>query len=79
MAVRSISFRKYKKIYGLIGGFHLFNKSETEIREVARKIKSTGISYVCTGHCTKERAYNIMKEELTDMLEQLHVGLTMEF
>ena len=67
-----------KKIYGLIGGFHLFNKSEAEIREVARKIKSTGISYVCTGHCTKERAYNIMKEELTDMLEQLHVGLTME-
>ena len=41
--------------------------------------KSTGISYVCTGHCTKERAYNIMKEILTDMLEQLHVGLTMEF
>ena len=68
-----------KKVYGLIGGFHLFNKSEAEIREVARKIKSTGISYVCTGHCTKERAYNIMKEELTDMLEQLHVGLTMEF
>ena len=68
-----------KKVYGLIGGFHLFNKSEAEIREVARKIKSTGISYVCTGHCTKERAYNIMKEELTDMLEQLHVGLIMEF
>ena len=68
-----------KKVYGLIGGLHLFNKSEAEIREVARKIKSTGISYVCTGHCTKERAYNIMKEELTDMLEQLHVGLTMEF
>lgn len=68
-----------KNVYGLIGGFHLFNKSETEIREVARKIKSTGISYVCTGHCTKERAYNIMKEELTGMLEQLHVGLTMEF
>ena len=68
-----------KKVYGLIGGFHLFNKSEAEIREVARKIKSTGISYVCTGHCTKERAYNIMKEELTDMVEQLHVGLTIEF
>ena len=68
-----------KKVYGLIGGFHLFNKREAEIREVARRIKSTGISYVCTGHCTKERAYNIMKEELTDMLEQLHVGLKMEF
>lgn len=68
-----------KKVYGLIGGFHLFNKSESEIRQVAGKIKSTGISYVCTGHCTKDRAYNIMKEELGDLLEQLHVGLVMEF
>lgn len=68
-----------KKVYGLIGGFHLFNKSEAEIIDVAKKIKNTGISYVCTGHCTKERAYNIMKKELGDTLEQLHVGLKMEF
>lgn len=68
-----------KKVYGLIGGFHLFNKSEAEIIDVAKKIKNTGISYVCTGHCTKERAYNIMKKELGDKLEQLHVGLKIEF
>ncbi len=68
-----------KKVYGLIGGFHLYNKSEKEIRELACKIKETGIQYVCTGHCTKERAYKIMKEELGDMLHQLQVGLVMEF
>jgi len=65
-------------IYGIIGGFHLFNKAEQEIREVARAIKKTGISYVCTGHCTKERAYRIMKEELGEMISQLHVGLVIE-
>lgn len=27
-----------KKVYGLIGGFHLFNKSDDEIREVAGNI-----------------------------------------
>lgn len=64
-----------KKIYGIIGGFHLFNKSEGEIRDVSRKIRETGIEYVCTGHCTKNRAYGIMKEELGEMLNQLHVGL----
>ena len=68
-----------KKVYGLIGGFHLFNKSEAEIIEVSKKIRETGISYVCTGHCTKDRAYSIMKNELGDILEQLHVGLVMEF
>ncbi len=68
-----------KPIYGLIGGLHLFNKSEAEVREVARAIRETGIQYVCTGHCTKNRAYGIMKSELGDKLEQLHVGLIMEF
>ena len=68
-----------KHIYELVGGFHLFNKSEKEIRSVAKNILETGIDYVCTGHCTKDRAYGIMKEELGDRLEQLHVGLTVDF
>lgn len=68
-----------KHIYGLIGGFHLFNKSEDEIREVARGIADTGIEYVCTGHCTKERAYRILKKELGGRIEQFKVGLVREF
>ena len=68
-----------KHVYGLIGGFHLFNKSEKEIREVSREIVKTGIEFVCTGHCTKDRAYNIMKEEMGDMLQQFRVGLEMVF
>lgn len=66
-------------VHALIGGFHLFNKSEKEVRKVAREIRKTGIDYVCTGHCTKDRAYDVMKEELGDMLHQLHVGLEMVF
>lgn len=68
-----------KQVYGLIGGFHLFNKPEREVRHVAKEIKSTGIEFVCTGHCTKDRAFNIMKEELGDKLFKLHVGLEMSF
>lgn len=63
-----------KKVYGLVGGLHLFNKSEEEIREVANKIRETGIEYVCTGHCTKDRAYGLLKEELGDMVHQMKVG-----
>lgn len=68
-----------KHLYGLIGGFHLFNKSDEEIRRVAEDIKETGIDYVCTGHCTKDRAFAILKEVLGDKIEQLRVGLVMEF
>lgn len=68
-----------KPVYGLIGGFHLFNKPSEEVRNVAKEIKDTGIKVVCTGHCTKDRAFDIMKEELGDMLVKLHVGLEMNF
>ena len=66
-----------KKVYGLIGGLHLFNKPEAEIRAVAEKIRKTGIEYICTGHCTKDRAFAILKEELGDMAVQMHVGYSM--
>jgi len=67
-----------KKVYGLVGGFHLFNKPEEEIRALAGKINETGIEYVCTGHCTKNRAYNILKEELGDKISQLKVGYVID-
>jgi len=68
-----------KKVYGLIGGFHLYNKKEDEVRRVARAIRGTGIEYVCTGHCTKDRACGIMQEELGSSFGRLHVGLQMVF
>jgi len=68
-----------KKIYGLIGGFHLFNKPDKEVRRVAKEINATGIEYVCTGHCTKDKACAIMKEELGGKFESLRVGLEIRF
>lgn len=68
-----------KSVCGLIGGFHLFNKTDEEVRAFAKEVRSTGISYVCTGHCTKDRAYKILREELGDTIRQLRVGMVMEF
>lgn len=68
-----------KHVYGYIGGFHLFNKSDAEIRAVAQNIRATGLEFVCTGHCTGQRAYDILKQTLGDRLHQLHVGLEMTF
>ena len=63
-----------KKIYGIVGGFHLFNKPENEVRQLAGRIRETGIELVCTGHCTKQRAFEILKEELGDAAQQMRVG-----
>ena len=67
-----------KKIYGYIGGFHLFNKTDEEILDVATAIKETSIEYICTGHCTRGRAFKILKEQLGDRIEQMKVGLQIE-
>lgn len=68
-----------RHIYGLVGGLHLYNKEDDEIRAVARNIADTGIDHVYTGHCTEEHAYGILKEELGDRVEQFRTGLVMDF
>lgn len=68
-----------KEVYGLIGGFHLANKPDNEVQMLAKNIKNTGIKYVCTGHCSGKRAYEILKNELGEVMHQLHVGLVMDF
>ena len=49
------------------------------MQELGKKIRETGIEYVCTGHCTGGKAYAVLKEELGERLHRLQVGLVMEF
>lgn len=67
-----------KRIYGYIGGLHLFNKREREVKKVAKAFKESEIEYICTGHCTKNRAYGILKDQLGERIEQLSVGKVIE-
>ena len=68
-----------KHIYGYLGGLHLWDRPEKNIRKVAHDISEAGIEYIGTGHCTKDRAYRILKEELGDRIEQFRTGMVMEF
>ena len=68
-----------QSVYGLVGGFHLFNKTDEEVRRLALELTQAGTAFLCTGHCTKQRAYDILHQELGDRLHQLQVGLVMEF
>lgn len=68
-----------RKVAALIGGLHLYNKPEREIRELAGMLQSTGVEQVYTGHCTGKTAYGILKEELGDVVRQFHTGLVMDF
>lgn len=65
-------------IYAVVGGLHLFNKSRAEIEAVADDIESAGIALVVTGHCTKDRAYEMLKSRLGEKLDRLYAGKSIE-
>lgn len=67
-----------EKIKAIIGGFHLYTRKADEVRELARSIRDTGIQQVYTGHCTGDRAYAVLSDELGDMIHQLSCGLVIE-
>lgn len=67
-----------KKIYAIVGGFHLYKSTDDEVRALADRIKKTGIEKIYTGHCTGDKAYKILASELGDKACQLYVGLEIE-
>ena len=67
-----------QKVYAMLGGFHLYNKSEEEVRIFAQKLKNAGAQRIFTGHCTGDAAYAILEETLGEKLQRFRVGLTVE-
>lgn len=67
-----------RKIHGLIGGLHLYKLTDEEVRAVAGRIRAAGLEMVLTGHCTGDRAYEVLREELGDGVMQLCTGMEIE-
>lgn len=67
-----------RPVRALIGGFHIFGLPGPEVRRLARAIKDTGVREIYTGHCTGDKSYHILREELGGMVYQLSVGLVIE-
>ena len=67
-----------RKIKAMIGGFHLFNKSDDYVRAFVRRLGSTGVESIYTGHCTGDRAMTILREELGEIVHSFRTGLVFE-
>jgi 7,8-dihydropterin-6-yl-methyl-4-(beta-D-ribofuranosyl)aminobenzene 5'-phosphate synthase len=67
-----------KKICALIGGLHLYKLTDEEVRAFADRLRKTGVKKVLTGHCTGDRAFVVLKEELGETVEQLYTGMEIE-
>lgn len=63
-----------KEVLAMIGGFHLFATSDEEVRGLAQRLKNTKVKNIYTGHCTGEKAYQILKRELGNIVSGLGAG-----
>ena len=67
-----------KKIYAILGGFHLFRYKDEVVRAFAERLRALDVQKIYTGHCTGNRAYEILREVLGDRAEQMRCGMTIE-
>lgn len=67
-----------KRLYALIGGFHLFRSTAQEVEALARRMKETGIERIVTGHCTGEAAAAILRTHFGDRMLEMYSGLEFE-
>lgn len=66
------------KIYAYVGGFHLSKFPDEDVLEFAETLKGLEIEQIITGHCTGERACEILQEELGEKVEVMHSGMIFE-
>lgn len=67
-----------EKILALIGGFHLYKSNDDDVLKLAENIKSTGIEQIYTGHCTGDKAFAILKQQLGEAAKELFAGMVIE-
>lgn len=68
-----------RKVYAIVGGFHLFQTPASQVKEFARRLEETGVEHVVTGHCTGQEAFDILKDMLGDKVRQMETGLVLTF
>ena len=73
------AFMPDERIHALVGGFHLYETPDDEVRALAGRLKAAGIERIYTGHCTGDRALAILREELGEsMVSETAGGLVIE-
>lgn len=68
-----------KHICALIGGLHLYDSPDETVEELASALKEAGVDRIYTGHCTGDRAMELLQKALGDRVVQIYTGMELEF
>jgi 7,8-dihydropterin-6-yl-methyl-4-(beta-D-ribofuranosyl)aminobenzene 5'-phosphate synthase len=61
-------------VYLVIGGFHLLNKTDSQVRDIVNEFKKLGARKTAPTHCTGDEAISLFKEAYDDNFIQVKVG-----
>lgn len=67
-----------KKIYMVFGGFHLSQKSDTEVQRIIQELQELGVLKVGPTHCTGDKAIQLFKDAYGDNYIKMGVGKVIE-
>lgn len=67
-----------KKIYLLMGGFHLLNKNDAEVRAIIKRLKMLGVKKVAPSHCTGNNAISMFRGQWKDDFIESGLGAVIE-
>jgi len=67
-----------KEIYLVMGGFHLYNLSESEVKQIIENFKNLGVQKVVPSHCTGDQAIGLFAEAYQGDFIQNGVGKLIE-
>jgi len=65
-----------KDIYLVLGGFHLLNQTDEQIKTIVDSFKSMGVRYCGTAHCTGDKAKAAFREAYGDHYVEMGAGRT---
>jgi 7,8-dihydropterin-6-yl-methyl-4-(beta-D-ribofuranosyl)aminobenzene 5'-phosphate synthase len=64
----------HKDIYLVLGGFHLIDHTDAQVKEIIGSFKTIGVRYCGASHCTGEKAIAAFREAYGDRFVELGVG-----
>ena len=63
-----------KKVELVAGGFHLVQKSDSEIMQISDELKKLDVNKIAPSHCTGENAINYFEKDWGDRFINLNIG-----
>lgn len=82
--LKAVEAKFHKKVSIALGGFHLIDgdmyENINEIKSIAQILKlSFPQTQLYTGHCTGDRAYQLLKDELGEQIHLFYTGFELVF